>query len=311
MRLSAPSTINRAFRALIRDVCCELGITCQSFDSGWLTCLSSQAKTVWLAGSDPGLNSSSVARIIDSKSACSRVLSQFGVSSIPHVRLQEVPLPSMADTFGLDELQSAYGDEWVVKPDEGTGGRDVQRCSGLSKAIRVAEQEARTGHAAALCPWWYPSHEIRVVVFFGAVLCIFEKRLPFVIGDGKSRISELRRERCDTLDFEWERADDFIPVEGTRVDLGWRRNVGQGAYPNKCPERLWSESLDLALRAASAIGANFCSVDVLFSESRQPAVLEVNSRVPLCCEGPGITDAVHPEAHAIWSKVLSKLFHAT
>jgi RimK family alpha-L-glutamate ligase len=60
-----------------------------------------------------------------------------------------------------------------------------------------------------------------------------------------------------------------------RVANDWKTNVAAGGIPNKM--ELSDELTETSLRAANAVGADYCGVDLLRSERGELFVLEVNS----------------------------------
>lgn len=60
-----------------------------------------------------------------------------------------------------------------------------------------------------------------------------------------------------------------------RVADDWKTNVAVGAVPLRYQPN--EEVLAISLAAARAVGADYCGVDLLYSESGEPFLLEVNS----------------------------------
>ncbi len=60
-----------------------------------------------------------------------------------------------------------------------------------------------------------------------------------------------------------------------RVSTSWKTNISQGAEAQ--PLMLDEETRDVSLKAAKAVGADYCGVDLLRSEVGELYVLEVNS----------------------------------
>jgi RimK family alpha-L-glutamate ligase len=60
-----------------------------------------------------------------------------------------------------------------------------------------------------------------------------------------------------------------------RVGENWKTNISVGAQPMKLD--VSAEIGDLSLRAARSVGADYCGVDLLSSETGEWYVIEVNS----------------------------------
>ncbi|MDR1386511.1 MAG: hypothetical protein LBJ44_02765 [Propionibacteriaceae bacterium] len=186
-----------------------------------------------------------------------------------------------------------------VKPNDGSQGLDVQRCR--SRADLVAAVERLERHQVQLGlvepAWDWPVH--RLVVLDGAVVCAYQTVPLTVTGDGRSDLRRLierarsqleRQGRTVRIDLDDPRipatlADqgldlDAVLAPGRPVRVRDSSNLSAGGTAVDWTGRADPSWLDLAARAAAALGLRWCGVDLLCPDLSQPGpgrILELNA----------------------------------
>ena len=250
-------------------------------------------KSSFIFGYDLGLNSSSVAQICRDKVATSEILSAAGIPVVPH-RLVIQPnrlsyAPSATITEVLEKVFDESEGQIVVKPNEGTGGRDVYRLQSIAQAISVIERLHAMDKAAAVCPYIEVDSEWRVYVLNGEAKTVLRKVARTIQGDGIHDVETLARQEYDDstvddflrqspqLSDEWKALG--IPSIGQTILLNWRNNLSQGAIPALVePSSTTSKLEELAIKASKVLGLVVGSVDIVLSKE-YISVIEVNSGV--------------------------------
>jgi glutathione synthase/RimK-type ligase-like ATP-grasp enzyme len=104
-------------------------------------------------------------------------------------------------------------------------------------------------------------------------------------------------------DFGRAELDAIVPL-GQRRILNWRHNLDSGATPSLLePGEIRHACVELAVKAANAIGIRFASIDVVRANGRWH-VLEINSGVMM-----EALSKRHPElVYATYSAALDKVF---
>lgn len=215
------------------------------------------------------LNNAAACALADDKSATADTLAWHEVPHIRHtlIRFADGESGSDASLAGqVDRVADLCGFPMVIKPHRGTGGRGVTRVNSREAMVATLNCLRMQYEALAASPWIDIISEHRVVVLDGHALLIFEKVRAAPDGE-------------------------------------WRNNLKYGSVPVIQADQGTSDPLtSLALRAASALGLRFASVDVVASREGL-AVLEVNSGV--CLERFSAFGADHfDRARSVYARAL-------
>lgn len=270
----------------------ENGLILEEFCHNWVHKLTNPktGKSSFVFGYDLGLNPSSVAQICRDKVATSEILEAAGIPVIPHRLIIQPNLisyaPSATVSKVLKQVFDESGEQIVVKPNEGTGGRDVYKVRSIAQAIPIIERMHAMDKAVAVCPYVEIEQEWRVYVLNGEARIVLRKVPTHVDGDGENDVESLARRRLGNqkvdellrltpnLRKEWNELG--ILSDGESVRLNWRNNLSQGAVPelvkiSSAPE----EVVELAISASITLNLNIGSVDLVHSK-KLLLILEVN-----------------------------------
>ena len=218
-----------------------------------------------------------------------------------------------------EEAHAAYpelGDRRiVVKPNGSVGGKGIgfldSRAS--ESAYLAAVDRAFRFDRSILVEEHVEGSEYRFLVIGGRVVGVIHRIPANVEGDGRSSVRELvtrknddpRRGRSHRSPLEKigsgkEEAEvlaaqgldfDSVPDAGQRVYLRWNSNMSTGGDTVDRTDDVDEGYRQIAVRAADAIGAKICGVDVLASDFRRPptgdsyVILEVNINPALLIHG--------------------------
>ena len=271
------------------------GLVLEEFCHQWAHKLTNPitGKYSFVFGYDLGLNPSSVAQICRDKVATSEILETAGIPVVPHKLIIQPNLISYAPNATMHEvLPLAFHEsdgQIVVKPNEGTSGRDVYRLQSLAQAIPIIERLHANDNAVAVSPYIESECEWRVYVLKGEAKIVVKKSPQNIEGDGVNDIETLARvaigeqvveellQHSPHLSEEWRSFG--VPSDGQSVKLNWRNNLSQGAVPelidvSSTPYNV----IEIALKTFDALGLIIGSVDSIVT-NHVPKVLEVNSGV--------------------------------
>lgn len=201
---------------------------------------------------------------------------------LPHA--DGMKAPAAAAGFAED-----VGFPLFAKPNGAREGIDVRRLASpyqletgladlLSRHDNVLLQEAVFGR------------DLRFMVLDGDVLCVIERTVPSVTGDGRQSIEELSASlpnltRADPrlpIELAGQGLDlQSIPVRGRAVRLLPNANLSAGGSGRAITDEVCSSLGKLAVAAADTIGLAYCGVDMIVADPADPgsdyAVLEVNA----------------------------------
>jgi glutathione synthase/RimK-type ligase-like ATP-grasp enzyme len=308
----------RIFVDAVTKYCLVRNITVEVRSNGWLIVMRRGDRRHLAFAYDVGLNSAIAHRIATDKAATAEVLQFSGVPCIPHTLFLGPKLAAYAPTSGSWEtmlgLLAENANGLVVKPNEGTSGDSVFRVT-TKAALELAVGRILAAYPSlAISPYVDIEDEIRVVLVDDLPVVVYGKERPFVIGDGRHSLlelalaatpAELRSTALPGLTAELARAElDAIIPEGERRILNWRHNLDSGARPVLLTDgEVRSACIELAIKAATAIGIRFGSIDVVRIDGSW-RILEVNAGVKM-----EALSRSHPElVYAAYEAALDKVF---
>ena len=308
----------RIFVDAVKRYCSDHGIAVDIRSQGWLIVMRRELKTHFTLGYDVGLNSAMAHRIANDKSATAEVLAMSGIACIPHTLFLNPRLnahiPPQGSWEAMVDLLDRSPRGIVIKPNEGTSGRDVFLAT-RRPALELAVNKIFASHLSlAISPYVEIEDEVRVILIDDVPAVVYRKDRPAVAGDGKHSLLELALaatppERRSTVlpgmlaDLDRAELDAILPLGQRRV-LNWRHNLDSGATPVVLQEgEIRQACVRLAIRAARTIGIRFASVDVVRVDGDW-RVLEINSGVMM-----EALSKRHPElVYATYSAALDKVF---
>lgn len=166
----------------------------------------------------------------------------------------------------------------VVKPGRGSRGSGVSICRTVAEVCAGAQLALEQGHYG-IVQEYVPGVEYRVNLLDEELLVGYAKMPPSVVGDGKKTLGALvaeveARTGRATRAHEVEDQERVVP-EGQRVQLGAHiLNLSVGGVPNlDMPPP--APVVEIARKAAAAIGIRYCGVDVRWHEG-EAWILEIN-----------------------------------
>ncbi|MGY3619422.1 ATP-grasp domain-containing protein [Bradyrhizobium sp. USDA 10063] len=316
--MAIPSS-QRIFVDAVTKYCLARNITVEVRSEGWLIVMRRGERRHLAFAYDVGLNSAVAHQIANDKAATADVLQCSGVPCIPHSLFLGPKLAAYAPASGSWETMLRLLAETprglVVKPNEGTSGDDVFRVTTKRALENAAGRILAAYPSLAISPYVGIEEEVRVVLVDDLPVVVYSKERPFVIGDGRHSLLELAlattpAERRSTvllpgLTAEFKRAElDAIVPAGERRILNWRHNLDSGARPVLLKEgEDRCACIEIAIKAASAIGIRFGSIDVVRTDGAWQ-ILEVNAGVKM-----EALSRSHPElVYAAYEAALDKVF---
>lgn len=206
-------------------------------DDEWVVRLQDKNKRYHIYAYNIDSNDFASASIASDKAATYAILKLDDVKAVPHHVLKSVVTEQLNAERIAELLQ--HGDI-VVKPLHGTKGRSICKITTVTDAISFMGQEDETLWVAA--PYLEIDHEIRTVVYDGAVVLAYRKYDP-VMKNG---------------------------VKMFNASLGAKTS---SLHIDELPEEVRS----LAVNAATSTNLRLCAVDIIVEPDGSTSVLEINS----------------------------------
>lgn len=233
------------FDQMLREICDTEEIQLQWVSNFWVAILQARAQTHFIIGHKFDLNPYAAGLIADDKYSTYEVLSRADLPIIEH-RLIYAPRETSicaADYNSLarmEEYLAQHQNHIVIKPNNGTLGKDVVEITSFRQLPAGLKQVFRQSFSGSMCPFYEIRYEYRIIVL-----------------DGESR-----------LVYRKERGAD------------WRFNLDHGARASKVTDSQKRQQLtQLAVDAARALGLRFCAVDIIETVDDEILIMEINSGV--------------------------------
>jgi len=229
--------VDRLLPEFVRAAAERQGISCEILSDGWVLRLDKGLKLRWVLGYQFDLNAAAASGIAQDKVATYLALKRAGVPSVEHVLLRSL----LGEPFPAKELSKTFPDQFIIKPLDGTGGRDVLLVQNAAEAEKIIRSSQELTWAAS--PFLDISAEYRVILLDGSPLIMYEKTEP-------------------------------VAENGLRY-----YNLGKGARPSEVLTQDTKGILeDLARQTCAALGLRLASVDIVRVGQRL-MVLEVNDGI--------------------------------
>ncbi len=278
----------RSIVKIIKEVCLENNISCESFSYDWIFRLSKDGTAANIFGYQFEKNSSTSHLICSDKCGASGLLQLSQVPVVEHTFFMSPVNIKYVGVSGnwskLCELLNRHG-KLVCKSNEGTGGNGVYLVSNQFELENAAYKIYNHSRSMAVCPFYEIESEFRVIVLDGKAKLIYRKNIPYLLGDGVSTLRQLlvaylKENIGCPVSFNIPDEDCFEILDSAKkYYLHWKHNLGQGANPEIIQdEELIGRLSDLALRTAKVVNIHFASIDIIKTNDKY-LVLEINSGV--------------------------------
>lgn len=231
--------------SILDEICQEEDIKIQWLSNNWLALLEKNGQHKFIMGHKFDINSAIAAAIADDKYATFDVLRQAKIPVIEHALLYEPgDLERHAENHNsLDYVETylaEHDNHIVIKPNNGARGINVFQIITPDQIPPVLKKIFHQSYSASMCPFYDILREFRVILLDNEARLVYDK------------------------------------VRGK----DWRFNLQQGARAVDVEdEGLRRYLVELAQRAARALGLRFCSVDIIETAEHERLVMEINSGV--------------------------------
>jgi D-alanine-D-alanine ligase-like ATP-grasp enzyme len=200
----------------------------------------------------------------------------------------------------LNYIDESIGYPCYLKPNEGSQGRDIEKCTTPAEVVDVLDRYVSEGALKILVEQAVPFPDYRVVILGDEVISCYLRKPLCLLGNGISTVEELLAER--QRQFVSEGRDTIINLEDPRFDKGLQQNgwTRQTILPNALEWQAFQvsnlsvggESEDftdhidphwsrLCIEITAAMGLRFCGVDIACEDitrgDSKYSILEINA----------------------------------
>lgn len=209
----------------------------------------------------------------------------------------------------------------IVKPNDAHGGELVFLCNTEKELLYAADLITRR-HDIFVVQQYQEGNDYRLLVLDGEVLAAYQ-RLPLsVVGDGKSKISQLLAAKKLKLNNHSDRLQariaatlgqknlslSAVPQKGLRVELLPSANLSSGGSAIDVLDQVDEGWKTIATQIAADMNLRYCGIDIISQNllSQKPGkyvVLEINA-------APGISgfSLLGKKQKAVAEKIYEKIF---
>lgn len=250
------------------------------------------------------------------------------------LKKQFIPVPLGGVVKDIDDLlYKAEKIQYpvVIKPRYGNQGKHVYvNIATKEEAVQIYNK-LKLETTDIIVEKHIQGKDYRICIVNGTLAAASQRIPPFIIGNGKSTISEL----IEILNSSEDRGEghekpltriktdvrlmeqlskhsyslDSVLIEGERFNLMENANLSTGGVAVDCTDKVSKENLELCIRCADAIGLDVCGIDICCKDISKPikkggAVIEVNA-------APGIRMHHYPDKgneRNVASKIIDMLF---
>lgn len=277
---------------LIKKVALKLSIDVEYFSGNWAIQLKKGDITKFIVGYALPLNDSTCFKIAGNKNLCSEILTANNIANVPH---QLVLSPSILEkrkskvgNFKIIQQFISENDfPLLIKKNNSSKGEGVYMVHTESELENTLSKIYATDVSLCLSPFRANVREYRNIVLDGECLLSYEKKIPFIVGDGKHTVIELLSEflkrnkggvtkAAGLFDISLIIRFDDTPKQDEIIFLQWKHNRFAGTKYEVVEN---NEMKQFSVNAAKAINGRFVSVDVIQSEKFGLEVMEINSSV--------------------------------
>lgn len=277
---------------LIKEIAPKLGIKVDFFSNNWAIRLRKDRITKFIVGYALPLNDSTCYKIVRNKNVCSEILTSNNIPNVPHqLILNPAVLEKRKSPTGnfkiIEQFILQNGFPLLIKKNNSSKGEGVYLINSEPELETVLSKVYTTDISLCLSPFRANIREFRNVVLDGRCLLSYEKKIPFILGDGRRTILELLSEFLKTNaatnskignlfnESLMTRLND-VPNKEEKIFLQWKHNRFIGTRYELIEN---DELKQLSIDATNAINGRFVSVDIIQSEKFGSEVLEINASV--------------------------------
>lgn len=231
---------------MLYQICHDEGIKLEFLCTNWTRRLTKGDKVRYINGHKFDINAYAAGEIANDKCATYEVLNACEIPAVGHRLIYEFAnrAPYVLGRNSLEYVVSFFdknNQHIVIKPNCGMCGVGVNQITEERQILPILTKLFYGSPTLAMCPFYEASHEHRVILLDNEVRLTYMKTI--------------------------EKASE------------WRFNLTCGARASAVPEGKVGRIVELARRAAKALGLRFCSVDIIESRNGEMRVLEVNCGV--------------------------------
>lgn len=268
----------------------KLGYSIRVFDADRKTFeISKNGKSVFTIGKHFPFNSHAAFEIVKRKDLTKQIF-----------REKNFPTPAGILTDNWERVESALENKeinfpLVAKPNSELGGKLVIAKINDKKFLKEVFENIKEKFQTVLVEEYFEGEDFRFLVLDDKVLAVARRVHPFIVGDGRSKISELvekhnvgRGHDILKLGFEVDRVlkeqnlnFESIPQNGEKILLRRNANIHTGGIVENVSDLVHPKFKEIAIALTRLFALRFSGVDIICpdisNENSNYTVVEINT----------------------------------
>ena len=264
---------------LIKEIASDCNINIYLYSDDWVIELEKNNKRTFVHGYTFECNSPSVNLILKDKNALYEILNRNGIDAVQHFYFYKDIDLNNGSISRMDKYLKNYN-KLVIKDNVGTGGNDVYLVNDKKSMYNVAKDLYTRCGEFSISPYYEIEHEYRAIVQNGVIKVLYEKIRPFVIGDGKSSVVELKNFKYgENFKIKAKLNENYVPLNNEYVLLNWKHNLGQGATPKIVSNTQIIIAIEnIVNKVVNLLKIELASIDII-SVNNEYKILEINGGI--------------------------------
>lgn len=273
--------MDKEFHELIKEICKNNNIKYKLISNNWITILKKNNITKVIVGYKFDNNSYALGKIFDDKYATYELLKENNIDVLEHSLVY--PLTNKNEYAKgynnikyIEEIFNKYNKNIVIKINNGTCGRKVNKFDNI-KELKKYYKKIKGNKSYSITPFCNIENEYRTIILNNEIKLIYKKELPYIYGDGKTKIEDLLKK----FNYEYFKntKNNKVLKNNEKYLYGWKFNLSNGARPSlDINEKDKKEILKIINKLIKKFDLGFCSVDIIKTNNKF-MVLEINSGV--------------------------------
>lgn len=267
---------------ILSEISKEKNYKIKGYSNNYIIEVTNKNKTIFLYGNCLPLNNNASQKISADKSASFIVLSNNNIPCVEH-KIIKNPSFNFGNTYNkMYDYLKENKNGIVVKDNKGSFGKNVFLVKNKNELKKSIDKIFSVNKDIAVSPYIEDASEYRLILLDNKLCVAYKKEKPFVVGDGKSCVKKLIKQKYGDFDFELGKKElNKKPKLNENFIVGWKNNLCFNSTPQIVTDTALKQKLfNLAKKVTKTLNLRFCSVDI-FEQNSTLKVLEVNSIVSM------------------------------
>lgn len=262
---------------IVKQICKNNNFKYTTYSDDWIQKIISKDKQMFIYGYNFPINDVVASKICCDKAATSTLLKANKILCFEHIYLQQ----DYTNEKMVKDIFTKMGNDVVVKPNDGTGGKDIFHCTSFNNLWTTINELFAHHFALAIAKYYDYDQEIRIVMLNNNIELAYQKEKKIYYGDGHSTVKEIIKDQ-NVIDLLSKKYDlNMVYKKDEILPFSWKHNIQQGAQINcNIDKQILVELKKIGINVCKALNTKLCSIDFAII-NKKIYVVEVNNGIML------------------------------